>query len=150
MPIWYQFYPVSNQLRSNSILIQFDLICTSCDVLLLFNSRTRLIWFDLLHLQWRIIIILNPNNVRWMWMKYKVTWHRGAIRSDSIAIRSYFDWIGIWYQFNPISNQLWFDSILIQFGSICTSCDVFLFFFLLLLLLLLLNLFHCIIECTIH
>jgi hypothetical protein len=71
----------------------------------------------------------------------EVTWHRGAIRSDWIKIRLDFDWIGIWYRFNLISNRLRLDSNSIRFDSIRFAPPVT-FLLLLLLLLLVVNLFH--------
>jgi hypothetical protein len=85
----------------DSILFQFDSIrlCTSCEVI--------------------INIIPNPNNVMDV---NEIESHPAqrcdSIRSDSIKIRFYFNWMPVWYQFYQNGNHLRFDSISIRFDSI--------------------------------
>jgi hypothetical protein len=75
-----------------------------------------------------VVIVANTNYIQWCYVMLPVLLLLVllllSIRSDSIKSRLDADWMPIWYQIYPFSNQLRFASISIRFDSICTSCDV--------------------------
>jgi hypothetical protein len=144
MPIWYQFYQISNQLRFDSTSIRFNFIEFAPPVTYYYYSIKGLDWFDLICSTSSDVLLLLQTLIMWDACKWnrkssstEVQFDLIRLRFDSIRFRLDADLV-------PILPDFKSASILFYFNSIWFDCAPPVTFLLLLLLLLLLlfSLFH--------